>query len=63
MVLPFSTLSKGKDFDIRKGIRKIDFTELLDHFVQIQRAHSEKSKNEKRKKLLRDYANDPLSTL
>lgn len=48
---------------MRKGIRKIDFTELLDHFVQIQRAHSEKSKNEKRKKLLRDYANDPLSTL
>jgi len=50
------TLSKGKDFDVRKGIRKIDFVELLDHFIQIQKTHAlaGKSKLANKSKLLRD---------
>lgn len=36
----FSTLSKGKDYDLRKAVKKIDFAQLLDHFVQIQKTHA-----------------------
>ena len=35
-----STLPKGKDYDVRKAVKKIDFSQLLDHFVQIQKTHN-----------------------
>lgn len=41
----FSTLPKGKDYDVRKAVKKIDFSQLLDHFVQIQKTHASAGKN------------------